>query len=299
MSASRAVVTGDGTLLHVEIEGPDTAPLTVIFSHGFGDDLRTWRRQRAALAGSPARRVFYDQRAFGRSAPGPDVPPSVDQLARDLHEIIGATAAGGPVVLVGHSMGGLTVQALAAQAPELFGTQVVAVVLMAHPIRGDRLTLGLPPAAAQLVRAPVLALLRLAARHFRRTPYLPAYFARRAFARGTDRALWTDVAKRASANPPLVLVRYLRAVFDCDHTATLAELGRARTVVVLGRRDRLIAPDATRAVAEAVPGAELVELDRAGHMVHLEAPEQVNEILDDVITTALGPGRAKHKGRSA
>lgn len=281
------VVTRDGTRLHVAVEGPDDAPLTVIFSHGIADRLETWQAQRAALAGSAMRRVFYDHRGFGRSERGPRRSASIDQLAADLADVIAATAADCPVVLVGHSMGGLTIQALSAYAPELFGTQVVASVLMAHPIRGDLITLDLPPRIAAQVQTRGLTAATLLARRGQRLRWLHQYVARRALAHGADHELVSELAERIGANQPRVLLGYLRAVFAANHTDTLPAVGHARTLVVLGQLDRLINPATTRLVAAAIPGAELVEISHSGHMVQLEAPDQVNTVLDNVTTTAL------------
>lgn len=293
------VVTSDGTRLHVEVDGPATAPLTVIFAHGLADTLVTWRPQREALSGVPVRRVFYDHRAFGRSQSGPGVPPSIDQLAADLCEVIGATAGDGTVVLVGHSMGGLTVQALSAIAPELFGTRVVASVLMAHPIRGDLLTAGLPRWAAAQLRARGPAALARIARPDIWPRAVLACAAKRACAPGTAAAVWSPLVGRIRANLQAVQAGYLGACFRCDHTATLSVLGNARAVVVLGERDRLVPPSSTRAVARALPGAEQVSIEHSGHMVHLEAPDLVNAVLDDVITTALQDTGPRSSERSA
>jgi pimeloyl-ACP methyl ester carboxylesterase len=51
------------------------------------------------------------------------------------------------------------------------------------------------------------------------------------------------------------------------------------TVVVLGRRDRLVPNALTRAIAEHLAGAEVVELPGAGHMLPLERPDEVAEVI--------------------
>ena len=48
---SRTVATDDGVRLHVEVDGDEDAPLTVVFSHGFTARLAEWELQRAALRG--------------------------------------------------------------------------------------------------------------------------------------------------------------------------------------------------------------------------------------------------------
>src|SRR5262252_3149004 len=127
------VLADDGLPLHVEICGPaepSAAPVTIIFCHGYALNSDVWYYQCAGLERS-ARLVFWDQRSHGRSGRSDPDLVSIDQLGADLHEVLMATAPGDmPVVLVGHSMGGMTIMALADQHPELFGSKVVGTVLI-------------------------------------------------------------------------------------------------------------------------------------------------------------------------
>lgn len=110
------------------------APVTVVFSHGYCLNQDSWHFQRAALRGV-VRTVYWDQRSHGRSARGAaqverGEPVSIEQLGRDLKAVIDAAAPEGPLVLVGHSMGGMTVMALADQFPELVRERCVGVALV-------------------------------------------------------------------------------------------------------------------------------------------------------------------------
>jgi pimeloyl-ACP methyl ester carboxylesterase len=117
------VLADDGVALHVEIDGPDDAELTVIFCHGYALNMNCWHYQRRDL-GPEYRLVFWDQRSHGRSGRSDSDHATIDQLGADLFAIIRAVVRGGrPVVLVGHSMGGMTIMALAERHPELFGAQ--------------------------------------------------------------------------------------------------------------------------------------------------------------------------------
>src|SRR5690349_14581637 len=129
------VLAVDGVPLHVEINGPDTAPITIIFCHGYTLNQDCWHFQRRDL--TEHRLVFWDQRDHGRSGRSEEGSGSIGQLGADLKAVIDAAAPGaGPVVLVGHSMGGMTIMALADQYPELFGTKVAGAVLIATAARG-------------------------------------------------------------------------------------------------------------------------------------------------------------------
>ena len=143
------VTAPDGVRLHVETTGPLDAPLTVVFAHGWTGDLTVWRHQRDALAQLPVRQVFYDQRGHGYSSYLPGTA-EIRTLAGDLHAVLNAVAPRGPLVLVGHSMGAMSIMALARMHPALFGSRVTATVLMATSAGGlDQLSLGLPPRVAR------------------------------------------------------------------------------------------------------------------------------------------------------
>jgi pimeloyl-ACP methyl ester carboxylesterase len=89
-------VTEDGVPLHVEEVGPADAEPTVVLVHGYTQEMAVWHYQRKALAAdNPGRLVFYDQRAHGRSGRGPAERSTIDQLGRDLHAVLAATAPTG------------------------------------------------------------------------------------------------------------------------------------------------------------------------------------------------------------
>src|SRR3954449_13470436 len=132
---SRTVRTDDGVDLHVEVEENAGAQLTVVLAHGFTARLAEWQLQREALR-PRARLVLFDQRGHGRSGWTDLTKATIDRTGRDLGEVLDATTPEGPVVLAGHSMGGMSIMALARQRPELFGPRVVGVFLMATSAGG-------------------------------------------------------------------------------------------------------------------------------------------------------------------
>src|SRR5215470_1354482 len=72
------VLAEDGVPLHVEINGPDTAPITIVFCHGYTLNQDCWHFQRRDL--SDHRLVFWDQRDHGRSGRSAEGSGSIDQL---------------------------------------------------------------------------------------------------------------------------------------------------------------------------------------------------------------------------
>lgn len=132
----RAVLADDAVRLHVEVEDigtPGRNDPTVVFSHGYALTMDSWHFQRKRLreqTGRDFRMVFWDQRGHGRSATGPAESATIEQIGSDLSEVIDAVAPSGPLILIGHSMGGMTVMSLAHRRPELFVERVRAVALI-------------------------------------------------------------------------------------------------------------------------------------------------------------------------
>ena len=296
----RDVVAGDGVALHVEEVGPEgDVPVTVVFCHGYTQELAVWHYQRKALAAElPGRLVFWDQRSHGRSGRSRPEHATIDQLGRDLSAVLEATAPRGPVVLVGHSMGGMTIMALADQRPELFGTRVVGVALVATSAgRLTEVTLGLPALAMPVTRR----VLPYVTRGMRAQP--------RAVERG--RRLGTDlaflVARRTafgSGDVPPSVVEFVEAMTarcpvdvigefydtftDHDKLAALDVLRDVEVLLLVGSRDVVTPEDHTRAMAQVVPHADLAVVEGAGHMVGLEQPDVVTERLRDLVRRAAG-----------
>ena len=85
--------------------------------------------------------VFYDQPGHGRSGSWSPASTTCPRSARRSRAVIDETVPDGPIVLVGHSMGGMTIMAFAEQYPELFGDRVAGVGADLHlgrPARRDQ-----------------------------------------------------------------------------------------------------------------------------------------------------------------
>src|SRR4051812_20127708 len=126
------VPSDDGTEIAVEILGDGHPGPTLVFIHGWTFSSRSWHYQR--MLAERYRLVLMDHRDHGESGSGPRENRTVEQVGRDLAAVLDATCrgrgsgaredSGSDVVLVGHSMGGMTIMSLAAQQPERFGAQV-------------------------------------------------------------------------------------------------------------------------------------------------------------------------------
>lgn len=139
-----AVVTDDGARLTVYTDGPSRAGVSVILSHGFLMTADVWRLQARALSAGGVRVVRYDQRAHGNSEPG-RAALTVDRLGADLAHVIDATTPHGPVVLAGHSMGGMAALTVAARHPELIRHRRPHVALISTSCSRAQLVPGTHP----------------------------------------------------------------------------------------------------------------------------------------------------------
>jgi pimeloyl-ACP methyl ester carboxylesterase len=285
------VITEDGIELSVEEVDPADGgkpELTVVFVHGFALNRRCWHFQRKALARLTeprVRQVLYDQRSHGRSGRANEKSSTIDQLGRDLGDVL--AKVGGPVVLVGHSMGGMTIMALAEQRPELFEEQVWGVAFIGTSA-GEVGKRGLPrpllsrynpltrnlgkladwrPGLVEFVRAAGGQLTRRAVRSL-------------AFgSKDVDPAIVDLTMEMLDANPVRVLADYIETLGTHNRYAALAGLKHTHVLVLSGDADRMTQFSHAERIAFELPDAELVRVRGAGHMVMLEEPQMVNDHL--------------------
>jgi pimeloyl-ACP methyl ester carboxylesterase len=293
----QTVVATDGVPLHVEVNGPDDASLTVIFSHGYCMTQDSWHYQRRDLADeADVRMVFWDQRSHGRSGRSDLAHATIDQCGDDLLAVIEATTTPGrPLVLVGHSMGGMTIMALADRHPELFGDRVVGVALVNTSSGGlAELTLGLPEAFGKVFRAAVPGVVRgigKGGRLIDRGRRIGADVAfvitrRMAFADRTVSPSIVDFLERMIGSTPIeVIADFYPTLAAHDKLAALDVLRKVPAVIVVGDQDRLTPLAHGRAIAAALPEAELVEVS-GGHVVMLEHPQVVTDAIAGLVERA-------------
>ncbi|WP_316523650.1 alpha/beta fold hydrolase [Kitasatospora brasiliensis] len=311
----RTVTAPDGTELYVELDGtgwaePDGGtthpePLTVVFCHGYCLNQDSWHFQRAALR-EGLRLVFWDQRSHGRSERSRSYlagePAGIDQLGGDLKAVIDAVAPTGPLVLVGHSMGGMTVMALADQHPELFRERVAGVALIGT-LAGDwnEVSLGLPKAGAKLFKKVAPGMVKLLGRQVdlveatRRlgSDVTSVFYRRFSFGgRDVDPGVVRFAEQLLDATPIDVVAEFYPVFGVHEKYEALAALRGLPALVMAGTKDLLTPAAHSEAMAERLPGAELVLAEGAGHLVMLECPELVDHELARLLRRAAAFARA-------
>jgi pimeloyl-ACP methyl ester carboxylesterase len=244
--------------LNVVASGSSSSGVTAVLLHGWTMDLTTWDRVAAALPGHVVR---YDVRGHGRSAGGTG---TISELADDLAAVIEECAPVGRIVLAGHSLGGMTIMALAEQRPELF-SRVTGVALIATSCGDLPRQSGVERLAGRwLIKRPKVGFGRLI------TPGL-----RVTFGRG---ARWADVraaAAMAGNTTGAAFVGIREELTLHQRREALAVLSDVPTVVMAGSWDVLTPMKHSRVLAEALPSAEFVIYPKAGHMLPLERSEDV------------------------
>ncbi|HEY3528111.1 MAG TPA: alpha/beta hydrolase [Nocardioides sp.] len=294
------VATEDGVDLHVEIDEyaakrRSSAPeLTVVFVHGYSLTLDSWHFQRAAYRGR-VRTVYYDQRSHGRSGRSAPGHATIEQLGRDLRTVLDAVAPEGPVVVVGHSMGGMTIVALAEEHPELFGDRVVGVGLISTTAGGlepHRVLLPLLPATVggQLASRLIALLARghRAVDGVRRVGRSIALVATDELAFGDDvPASYVEFVDRMLSETPFeVVAEFFPNFAALDKFQTVKALSVVPTAVICGTGDKLTSVDHSRNLHAQISGSTLLECEGAGHMVIMERHDEVNAELDRLLAAA-------------
>jgi pimeloyl-ACP methyl ester carboxylesterase len=286
---SLIVHTPDGIDLHVEIVGPESASVTLVFVHGFCLDMGTFHFQRSAFSGL-YRMVFYDQPGHGHSGRLPKGEYHLDALGVALRTVIEETAPAGQIVLIGHSMGGMTIMALAEQAPELFAERVAGVVLISTSAgKLDEVNFGLPEVVARF-RRPLLPLIRTAGPitasvvdRARKASTDLAWLLTRRYGFGAEQpspALVSYVERMNSTTSTDVIARYLRTLYGHARLLALGSLRGMPVLIVCGDLDVMTPLAHTQEIAEVLPEAELVVVEGGGHVVVLEHSDEVNEALE-------------------
>lgn len=295
-SASLNVITDDGIDLHAEVDEctqSQVDELTIIFAHGYALNLDCWHFQRAGYRGQ-IRTVFYDQRSHGRSARSTEDHSTMEQLGLDLRRVIEQSSPG-PCVLVGHSMGGMSIISLAEQHPELFGDKIVGVALISTTAGGldpGRILFPmLPLGLGGRVMAPAVRTLYRGHRAVdlvRKWGHALAGVVTEQFAFGDDvPGHYVDfVYDMLDATPFAVVADFYPAFASLDKFDHVEVLGTVPTAVICGSDDKVTGIGHSRKLHSRIPGSSLLECEGAGHMVILERHAEVNAELDDLIALA-------------
>ncbi|GAA4259585.1 alpha/beta hydrolase [Dietzia aurantiaca] len=298
------VAATDGVPLAVREAGPTDAPMTVVFVHGYTLTMDTWHFQRRHLAdrfGSEIRMVFYDQRGHGLSGKSSIENSTIDQLARDLSTVISATAPTGPVVVIGHSMGGMTVMGYAVRHPEAVRDRVMGVGLVATAM-AELSESGLGSVLDSKAMARVAALINRSPGVFTSgrkalgaiiSPFI--YGGSFGDPASMSPTVARFVDKTINSTDVLTIANFFETLTQHDESEAMPILRNVRTTVLCGDRDLLTPLDRSVDIVEELPDAEFVVVPGSGHMVMLEEPAHVSEVLGDLVADAIVEWRERER----
>ncbi|MFF5080186.1 alpha/beta fold hydrolase [Actinoplanes sp. NPDC000266] len=286
------VTAADGTDLHVEIVEPrkTTGKPTIVFVHGFALDMGTFYFQRKALTERGDQRlVFYDQPGHGKSSRLKSGDYDIAALGKSLAAVLDATVPDGHIILVGHSMGGMTIMAFAEQYPEWFGERVTGVVLMSTSAGLiDKAKIGVPSLVAR-ASAPFFPLWGKAAQlggsHIDRARMVSSdlsWLLTRRYGFGEPKpspSLVTFVESMNSKTSAETLTKYLHTLYTHNRFPALSALRGVPVLVIVGTKDYLTPVTHSEQILKYLPQAELVKIENSGHVVMLEKADEVNAVL--------------------
>lgn len=248
---------------------------TLVLAHGWCLTHEAWDPVVAEMQHRrPHLRVLsYDQPGHGHSTSGLDRSVSLLDLGATLREVLAETVPDGEVVLGGHSMGGMTLMALGAVAPDLVRSRVrgAALVGTAADLPRRRGIRGEGIAMAVLGRLPA---------SYRGLPTTPRLTAANLFGPDPDPEAVRATARMTSRTRANVVADWYPAVSRPDLLSGLAPFADVRTVIATGARDRLTPVSAGRRLAAQIPGSTFWSLPGVGHMITYEATSFVADKIE-------------------
>ncbi len=289
--------THDALTLHVRVDGPADAPLTVVLAHCWTSDHDSWRYQVRDLRstfGHAIRIVSYDHRGHGQSEATSRATATVENLGRDLADLIDLHAPEGDLVLAGHSIGGMTIMELAARRPELFAERVRGVAFVATSGGGLKgVSLGLPEMGEKLKdRIPFVLAFRsrtLSRKQRLRAPIIESIVVKRFLfgdqMRLRDHMLTVEGLVNCPSDTMTGFFEDLMTHERHDHLEEV--LAGIPVLVLVGSADLLTPPSHARRLAAAIPGSRLIVSPGAGHMLPLERDRHVSDMLEHLVGRAL------------
>lgn len=273
-----------GSSLFVETSGPVAAP-TIVMTHGWGLDGTIWYYARRDLGGQH-RVVTWDLAGLGRSRAAKD-GVSLEAFATDLRAVIEAASPREKVTLVGHSIGGMTIQTLARDHPDFFRERISGIVLLNTTHTNPLRTMVFSPLMRALQKPVLEPAMRLAVL-LQPVLWLAAWQGylsggthcamRFGFGRFVTRSQLDHSALLTTRNAPGVQARGNLAMFGWGATDSLPGID-VSTLVLAGDLDIVTKVEASETIADLIPGASLQIVEGVNHMGFLELAEAYNSTI--------------------
>jgi pimeloyl-ACP methyl ester carboxylesterase len=274
----------DGTQLHVETHGNPAGP-TIVFTHGWSLDSTAWHYAKQELS-DQFRLVVWDLPGLGRSKGPTNGDYSLEKMAGDLLAVI-EHAGGGPVILVGHSIGGMINQTFCRLYAQHLHSRVAGIVLLhttyTNPVRtawlANLLTalekpLIVPMNHLSVWLAPLFWLQNLQS-YLSGSLHITVRIW--SFAGGQTAGQLNYAALLAVKAWPAVVGRGNLAMLEFDETATLRHVD-VPVLVIGAQHDRMTRHQASEQIESWLPQGVLASVN-AGHLGLWEAHKETNELI--------------------
>lgn len=243
----QALSRGFGTL-HYRIDGPATGP-AVVYANSLGTDLRLWDKVLPLLPPN-LRHIRYDKRGHGLSGSGGGA--RIDDHADDAIAVI-EQVAGGPVVFVGLSIGGLIGQVVAHRRPDL-----VRGLVLSNTAARLGTAIGWQARIDAVMDKGMDSIADAVMERWFAAPFRAA----------AELSLWRTMLARTD---PQGYCAACAALAGADQTVATAAL-RLPALVIAGSQDGASPPSTVRATAGLIAGAAFHEIAGAGHLPCVETP---------------------------
>ena len=276
-TGSPSEVSGsDGTKIHVELYGLADGPI-LVFTHGWGTNSTEWYYAKRQLA-DRFRLVLWDLPGLGESNQPEDRNFALERMAAHLHSVL-SVVNGKPVVLVGHSIGGMINLTFCRLYPELLGTQIAGIAQLdtsyTNPVRttkGAAFSLSIQkPIAEPILHAMVYLspLVRLTNWLSYENGLLYLENAQSSFAGSETRGQLDLVSRYQFESSPAVVARGTLAMFHWDASPVLPRVNTP-VLILVGKQDTTTLPSASEHMQMTMPRASLQTVDPSAHYGLLE-----------------------------
>ena len=258
--------TVNGIKLMVTDEGKG---IPIVAIHGFPLSRGAWQKQVDALKSS-YRIIAPDLRGMGESEARSGTN-TMSQQADDLHALLTQLNTG-PVVLMGHSMGGYVTLAFARKYPDMLR----GLVLVSTKAGADS-----PEAAAG--RRATAEKVKTEGAHVVVDALAPKMLA----AANTDASMARSVRGLMDGSHPDGVIGSLLGMAQRDDSTDLLAQIHVPVLVITGGDDTIMPPAESQKLAGAVKGARLEQIPGSGHLVAFEKADEFNRILRDWLQTSI------------
>lgn len=285
-SAGRMITGGSGAQLYVEETGPIGAPV-VILTHGWAMDSTIWYYAKRDLS-RQFRVISWDLPGMGKSTPATPSAIGLSEFAQDLKTLIDLSGEQ-KVVLVGHSIGGMTIQTLARDFPDIFNARVAGTVLVNTSYTNPLKTMILA-GLAQAIRWPLLEPLMRLGILLQPLVWLSAWQSylsgsahmanRIGFGKYVTHSQLNHTTLLSTRNAPGNIHRGNLAMFRWDATQAMAKV-TPPLLVLSGEWDIVTKPEAGQQIATDRHGSVHQVIEGVNHMGFLERPDIYNRAISE------------------